>query len=287
MLPDSVYLDVFPTPAPPVLSGFTEICEGSDWSLSAEVASDGTIQWFHPYWGAFTGEIWPLDDVPLGAAGTYEVYVMESNCPSPVVTAELEIAPLPEVIASNFGPIEVEHCPDNTPALDLPEWDPLYAVEWTYTDSDENTIEFGEGPGMVALYDGVYTAFLNTGAPCNLTAEGTFDVTTVLCALVVPNIISPNQDAQNERFALPDLTYFPFSTCRIFNRWGQVVYESQDFGNAAGWEPTPEEAVEGTYYYEVVINRNEGDLSITDENGTTTFTEPGPIQLVGSLTLVR
>ena len=38
--------------------------------------------------------------------------------------------------------------------------------------------------------------------------EGTFDVTTVLCALVVPNVISPNQDAQNERFALPDLTYF-------------------------------------------------------------------------------
>ena len=287
MLPDSVYLDVYPTPAPPVLSGFTEICEGSDWSLSAEAASDGTIQWFHPYWGAFTGETWPLDAVPLGAAGTYEVYVIESNCPSPVVTAELEIVPLPEVIAGNFGPIEVEHCPDNTPALDLPEWDPLYAVEWTYTDSDENTIEFGEGPGMVALYDGVYTAFLNTGAPCNLTAEGTFDVTTVLCALVVPNIISPNQDAQNERFALPDLTYFPFSTCRIFNRWGQVVYESQDFGNTAGWEPTPEEAVEGTYYYEVVINRNEGDLSITDENGTTTFTEPGPIRLVGSLTLVR
>lgn len=59
------------------------------------------------------------------------------------------------------------------------------------------------------------------------------------------------------------------------------------FDQAAGWEPTPEEAVEGTYYYEVVINRNEGDLSITDENGTTTFTEPGPIRLFGSLTLVR
>ena len=48
-----------------------------------------------------------------------------------------------------------------------------------------------------------------------------------------------------------------------------------------------DEAVEGTYYYEVIINRNEGDLSITDGNGTTTFTEPGPIRLVGSLTLVR
>ncbi len=285
--PDSVYLDVFPTPAPPVLSGFTEICEGSDWSLSAETASEGSILWFHPLWGSFTGATWPLDSVPLGGAGVYEAYVLESNCPSPVVTGELEVVPLPEVVAEDFDAIQVEHCPDNTPALDLPAWDPMYAVDWTFTDSEENTITFGEGPGLVAFYDGLYTAYLNTGSPCNLTAEGTFEVATVLCALVVPNVISPNQDGQNEKFALPDLIYFPFSTCKIFNRWGQVVYESQDFGSAAGWEPTLDESPEGTYYYEVVINRNEGDLVITDENGIQTYIEPGPIRLVGSLTVVR
>ena len=147
MNPDSVYLNVFPTPSPPVLTEFTEICEGSDWSLSAEAEGEGTIQWFHPYWGSFSGATWPLNAVPLGGAGTYEAYVVASNCPSPVVTAELEVAPLPEVIASNFGPIEVEHCPDNTLALDLPEWDPLYAVEWTLLTAMRIPLNSVKAPG--------------------------------------------------------------------------------------------------------------------------------------------
>lgn len=217
----------------------------------------------------------------------YEAYVLESNCPSPIASGTLTVVPLPEVQAQDFSTIHIDHCPDHTPALDLPEWDPLYAVNWTFTDEEENTIDFGSGPAMVAMEDGLYTAYLNTGAPCNLTATGSFEVETVLCELIVPNIISPNQDAQNERFALPDLTYFPFSTCRIYNRWGKTVYTSSDFGNAAGWEPSLEEASEGTYYYEVLINRVSGDLIVTDQHGTTTYTEPGPIQLVGSLTLVR
>ena len=66
-----------------------------------------------------------------------------------------------------------------------------------------------------------------------------------------------------------------------------MVYESQDFGNAAGWEPTVDEAAAGTYYYEVIINRVEGDLVVIDEHGTASYTEPGPIRLVGSLSVVR
>jgi gliding motility-associated-like protein len=109
----------------------------------------------------------------------------------------------------------------------------------------------------------------------------------VLCDLTVPNVFSPNLDGDNERFELPDLAYFPNSSCVIYNRWGQAVFQSQDFGNSAGWLPTPDEAVDGTYYYVIRINRAVGDLTVIDENGSTTSTEPGSIELTGSLTLVR
>jgi len=287
MNPDSVWLEVYPTPAPPDLSGFAEICEGSDWELIATTDGPGTIEWFHPYWGSFSGTAWSLADIPVAGGGVYEAYVIESGCLSPVASGTLDVAPLPDVILESFATILIEHCPETTPALDLPEYDPLYNASWSYTDADGNSTNFGNGVGMVANDDGFYEVYLTTGSPCDLEASGSFDVETVLCELIVPNVISPNQDAQNERFALPDLTYFPFSTCKIFNRWGQVVYSSSDFGNAAGWEPTAAEASEGTYYYHVRINRVSGDLTITDENGTTTYTEPGAIVLVGSLTLVR
>ena len=68
---------------------------------------------------------------------------------------------------------------------------------------------------------------------------------------------------------------------------GPTVYTSSDFGNAVGWEPNLEEASEGTYYYEVLINRVSGDLTVTDEHGTTTTRSPALIQLVGSSTFAR
>ena len=287
MNPDSVWLDVYPTPDAPALMGFAEICEGSDWQLIGTTDGPGSIEWYHPYWGAFTGTDWTLSGVPVAGGGTFEAYVVEAGCPSPIAYGTLDVAPLPDVVLQSFSTILIEHCPLNTPALDLPEYDPLYNASWTYTDGEGTTINFGDGVGLVANNDGFYEVLLTTGAPCDLEASGSFDVETVLCELIVPNVISPNQDAQNERFALPDLTYFPFSSCTIYNRWGQAVFTSSDFGNSAGWQPSVAEASEGTYYYRVRINRVSGDLTITDENGTTTYTEPGAIELVGSLTLVR
>lgn len=287
MNPDSVWLTVYPTPDPPILTGFTELCEGSDWQLQGSTNGSGTIEWFHPFWGNHSGTTWDLIDIPVAGDGMYEAYVDEEGCPSEPSTGILDVAPLPEILINSFDVILVEHCPDNIPALNLPEYDPLYTGTWNFTDAEGNVIPFGSGAGMVAQEDGLYEVYLTTGEPCNLDASGSFKVETVLCELLIPNVISSNQDGQNETFALPDLSYFPFSTCTIYNRWGSPVYSSSDFGNAFGWSPKLEEASEGTYYYHIRINRVSGDLTITDENGTTTYTEPGPIELVGSLTLVR
>ena len=47
------------------------------------------------------------------------------------------------------------------------------------------------------------------------------------------------------------------STIRIYNRWGQLMYSSDDFGKSAGWKPTPDEAAEGTYYFVLGIARTD------------------------------
>lgn len=40
---------------------------------------------------------------------------------------------------------------------------------------------------------------------------------------------------------------------RIFNRWGQVVYEAKNYRNT--WNATG--VPEGTYYYEVLVDKHE------------------------------
>jgi gliding motility-associated-like protein len=287
MLPDSLWLEVIPTPLPPNIGGFDQICEGTPWEIWGAPESVGVLQWFHPYWGNMNGNSITMDAAPMEASGIYEAFTLFEGCPSEMVSGALDIIALPEEIIETFENISVERCPEMNPLLNLPQFDSAYSASWNSTDSDGNTTYFGEGPAIVAAGDGAYSVYLTTGAPCLLEASGNFDVETVLCDLLVPNVFSPNQDGSNERFALPDLSYFPNSTCAIYNRWGQVVFESQDFGNSAGWLPTPDEAVDGTYYYVIRINRSEGDLTIIDENGSSTYTEPGTIELKGSLTLIR
>ncbi|MEM7298175.1 MAG: gliding motility-associated C-terminal domain-containing protein, partial [Bacteroidota bacterium] len=71
-----------------------------------------------------------------------------------------------------------------------------------------------------------------------------------------PNIITPNQDGLNDVFFVGSLDLFPESGITIFDRWGTVVFESNDYQH--DWDG--DDAPEGTYYY--VINVNDPAASV-------------------------
>ena len=287
MIPDSVFVEILPTPGPPELMGFNPVCEGSTMSLTAIVETGATIIWNQDFWGTWEDLTWTLSDIPLQADGMYSAYAVLNGCASEVSTAYLEVVPLPLVQLEDFETLTVFRCPDGSAVMDLPEYDPAYIADWTFTDLDGNEVDFGTGSIFETVADGTYDVSLTTGSPCDLQASGAFEVETVVCEMTIPNVFSPNQDGDNDSFSVPGLSHFPRSTCAIYNRWGNVVYESSDFGNSAGWEPSPEESSEGTYYYVIFINRNAGVLFIEDQFGSREITENGPLQLTGSVTLVR
>ncbi len=74
------------------------------------------------------------------------------------------------------------------------------------------------------------------------------------------NALSPNSDGLNDILIIND-----DGTCRknikIFNRWGQLVFEKVDYNN--DWEGTSfsgEQLVEGTYFLIIEIPDNEGNI---------------------------
>ena len=71
------------------------------------------------------------------------------------------------------------------------------------------------------------------------------------CAIIVPNVISPNGDGQNDVFFIQGILASK-STVRIYNRWGQVVYEKQNYQNNWAASDLPD----GTYFYEVKVDRD-------------------------------
>lgn len=85
-----------------------------------------------------------------------------------------------------------------------------------------------------------------------------FDVTDKLVRvdsslLEIPNVFTPNEDGLNDFFQVKSVSLKSFSG-RIFNRWGQLVYEWNDWKSQdAGWngrnQGTGAESPSGTYYY--------------------------------------
>lgn len=96
--------------------------------------------------------------------------------------------------------------------------------------------------------DGAYTVTVTDD--CGHTAS--LDVIVdPQCAIIIPNVISPNGDGKNDVFFIEGILASR-STVRIYNRWGQVVYEKQNYQN--NW--TASDLADGTYYYEVLVDRD-------------------------------
>ena len=93
--------------------------------------------------------------------------------------------------------------------------------------------------------------------------------------LNISEAITPNGDGINDTWIIYNIESHPSTTVRVFNRWGNEVFRSDDYKN--DWRGKGvanflgEDVPEGTYYYIV-----EG----TDFNG-------GVVRLAGPLTIKR
>lgn len=73
------------------------------------------------------------------------------------------------------------------------------------------------------------------------------------------DILTPNEDGQNDNLTFPELRInpelYPNAQLTIINRWGQVIYQDDQYRNnwngiTQSGKPVPE----GTYYYNVALD---------------------------------
>lgn len=101
--------------------------------------------------------------------------------------------------------------------------------------------------------------------PCG-SASAEFFVEIDPCAIDIPNIFSPNNDGINDAFFVNGLDVYRDVYFRVYNRWGDNIYESDNYRSGA-WRGADTE--DGTYFYVLILPNGKeytGTVNIVGSN---------------------
>ena len=94
----------------------------------------------------------------------------------------------------------------------------------------------------------------------------TFEVDcTPLIPIVVPQFLSPNSDGKNDQWIFGNTAQYPEIQVWVYNRWGNIVYQSEVYQNDwNGWF-TEGRQVDGplpaaTYFYVIDTKKKSQEL---------------------------
>lgn len=143
---------------------------------------------------------------------------------------------------------------------------PVLSVNFTNTSSSATTYIWNFDEGMPVL------ANTNVGQTHTYQNIGTYDViliasngvcedsmhTTITVLpfpppeITIPNIFTPNGDNANEVFWI-DVKYGATIAVQIFNRWGNLMYEMDDFADRWDGKVNGNDASDGVYFFKYTV----------------------------------
>lgn len=88
----------------------------------------------------------------------------------------------------------------------------------------------------------------------------------------IPNAFSPNGDGLNDEFKIENLTYEKLISFKVFNRWGELMFETIDPNK--GWDGTNKagKAVpQDVYFYQIIISGPTEDTEMMTYKGDVTL----------------
>ncbi len=205
------------------------------------------------YWGTF--------DPSTDLSGRYKYKVDKIGCASD----------------SSYVDVTVNPVEDATIQLDRRELclalsDPIVSIlgDFGGTFTGSNGLVIDPVSGIIDLESsgrGTFEIYYTTNGPCP--EMDTIPVVITQygegCELWIPQFVSPNGDGANDYWVIPGVDEFPNNNVKIFNRWGNLVFEMNGYDNS--WEGKSMNSFnmgggdtylpDGTYFY--IVNPNDAD----------------------------
>jgi gliding motility-associated-like protein len=219
----------------------------------------------------------PFSDSPQyqnTTAGTFTYKVVgysEQNCFLDSGFVTVKSYPIPtmeirekEVVLSAGGQAQLHT--NNSPDINQWQWQPMSGLD----------NPFSSAPIVTPKETTTYLCIASNGGGCLVRDEIVVRVVCKNSNIYIPNTFSPNNDGMNERFYVRGTGLFSIKSTKIFNRWGQLIYEKL---NAApnngldGWNGTYNGILQQPDVYVYIIE-------VQCENGAI-------IPVKGNVTLLR
>ena len=186
-------------------------------------------------------------------------YAINSTGCKDTTTQTIHVHPLPEV--NMPGQMTIQNgFPVTIPATYTPN-----TIKWIWSPSGGLSCGDCPTPAANPKFNSFYQVYFTDSNGCS-NVKG-IDV-TVICKnanLFVPNTFSPNNDGSNEIFYPRGKGLERVKLMRIFNRWGEVVYEKRDFpvnDASSGWNGTykGKRPAADVYVYQIEVFCENGDI---------------------------
>jgi gliding motility-associated-like protein len=87
-------------------------------------------------------------------------------------------------------------------------------------------------------------------------AESMAETFLLPCEIELPNIFSPNDDGVNDALVFENLSFFPNSHLMVQNRWGNLVFEDENYNTSNNWRG--DDLPAGTYYF--ILTMSDGKV---------------------------
>ncbi len=182
--------------------------------------------------------------------GTYTVSFLDNQC-SDTTTAQITFLPIPtaEIVLESDT-----ICRGDSLLLKL-------------VTSDPNNIVWNNNPLFNTQAISISEAGIYTAEVTNQCGTATDEFELFIQDCVIPNVITPNGDGQNDYFYTNIAENYTDTHVIIYNRWGRKVYENKNYDNS--WDGVNNgggKLAAGTYYY--VLTYDGGSI---DEKGFITL----------------
>lgn len=214
----------------------------------------GTLKDTISFTPLFDGIVEPTENV-------YLLFLYYDVCTDTYDTLELNINIIDYNSMTISNPIDsVNVCPD-TPenaviSTVLTDGIAPFDYFW-HADPNEyypNQAEITIGPDHITEFVQPYYVTVTDGCGKKIVSD------TILvynqCPIIVPNVVTSNGDGINEIFIIQNIKDYQAVHLKIFNRWGETIYESADYQN--NWAVKHKNGaplVDGVYFYTAeVIN---------------------------------